>query len=86
MQVKLHSQNKSNLNDVYGYMKKVNNIALKLNDSSDKVYVSDLMRCSSILVSSISMSTRVGLLSNGFIIGVIARMAKLYKKKKQIKR
>ena len=80
------TKNKSNLNDVYGYMKKVNNIALKLNDSSDKVYVSDLMRCSSILVSSISMSTRVGLLSNGFIIGVIARMAKLYKKKKQIKR
>lgn len=80
------TKNKSNLDDVYGYMKKVNNIALKLNDSSDKVYVSDLMRCSSILVSSISMSTRVGLLSNGFIIGVIARMSKLYKKKKQIKR
>lgn len=80
------TRNKSNLNVVYGYMKKINSIALKLNESSDKVYVSDLMRCSSLLVSSISMSTRVGLLSNGFIIGVIARMAKLYKKKKQIKR
>lgn len=80
------TKNKSNLSVVYGYMKKVNSIALKLNENSDKVYVNDLLRCSSLLVSSISMSTRVGLFSNGFIIGVIARMAKLYKKKKQIKR
>lgn len=74
---------RNNIKDAYKQVDEVRKIAESFSKSGDSEFNTDLLKCTSLLVSTIRMSTRVGLFSNGFIIGTVGKMAKLYKKQNQ---
>lgn len=78
-------ENRNNINRIYEHIRGINKLVNNLNDNSSNKFVTNVLQCGTILVHSLSLSSRVGLFSNGFIIGVIGKMAKVYKKQSKIK-
>ena len=77
--------NRDNISLVYTYIREINGIVSKIKNSDDKEFISDVVHCGTILVNSLSLSSRVGLFSNGFIIGLIGKMSRIYKKQSKQK-
>jgi hypothetical protein len=77
--------NRDNISLLYTYIREINGIVSKIKNSDDKEFISDVVHCGTILVNSLSLSSRVGLFSNGFIIGLIGRMSRIYKKQSKQK-
>ena len=78
-------ENRRNIDRIYEHIRGINNLVKGLNDGEESRFITDVLQCGTILVHSLSISSRVGLFSNGFIIGVIGKMAKVYKKQSKIK-
>ena len=78
-------ENRRNIDRIYEHIRGINNLVNGLNDGDGSRFITDVLQCGTILVHSLSISSRVGLFSNGFIIGVIGKMAKVYKKQSKIK-
>ena len=77
--------NRDNISLLYTYIREINGIVSKIKNSDDKEFISDVVHCGTILVNSLSLSSRVGLFSNGFIIGLIGRMSRISKKQSKQK-
>ena len=79
-------KNRESINTAFKQIDAVKKIGNNINDTYSKLYTMDLMKCVGILTNTISISTRVGLFSNSFIIGTIGKMTKLYKKQNKTKK
>lgn len=79
-------KNRETINTAFKQIDAVKKIGNNINDTYSKLYTMELMKCTTILSNAVSISTRVGLFSNSFIIGTIGKMAKLYKKQNKTKK
>lgn len=79
-------KNRETINTAFKQIDAVKKIGNNINDTYSKLYTMELMKCTTILSNAVSISTRVGLFSNSFIIGTIGKMAKLYKKQTKTKK
>ena len=78
-------ENRNNINQIFEHIKGINKLVNSLNDNSGNKFITDVLQCGTVLVQSLSLSSRVGLFSNSFIIGIIGKMARVYKKQSKIK-
>lgn len=79
-------KNRESINTAFKQIDAIKKIGNNINDTYSKLYTMELMKSVSILTNTISISTRVGLFSNSFIIGTIGKMTKLYKKQNKTKK
>lgn len=79
-------KNRETINTAFKQIDAVKKIGNNINDTYSKLYTMELMKCTAILSNAVSISTRVGLFSNSFIIGTIGKMTKLYKKQNKTKK